>query len=324
MARIQGISYYLPEKVLSNDQIKDRFPEWSVDKIANKTGIRNRHIAAVDEFSSTMAVKAAQRLFEDFHIDPATVEYVLLCTQSPDYFLPTTACLVQDQLGIPITAGALDFNLGCSGYIYGLSLAKGLILSGDVKNVLFITTETYSKYLEETDKSVRTIFGDAAAATFITKETGSGTIGSFVFGTDGSGAANLIVENGATRHPIETNTGFQPRLYMNGPEIFTFTLQRVPDMVKAVLTKHQLPVSAIDLFVFHQANRYMLEHLQAKMDLPAEKCFLYLADCGNTVSSTIPIALKEAMLQGRVQKGMKVLLAGFGVGYSWGATVLSF
>lgn len=322
MALINAISYYLPETVLSNNSLGELFPDWPADKIKAKTGILSRHIAGNDEFVSTMAIKAAAALFNEHNINPADIDFILLCTQSPDYFLPTTACLVQDALGIPTTAGALDFNLGCSGYIYGLSLAKGLILTEDVNNVLLITSETYSKHLGPDDKSVRTIFGDAAAATLVSRSGSGGGIRKFAFGTDGKGAENLIVKAGGMRYA--TANGTDRRLYMNGTEIFTFTLKSVPQLLSQVLEKNRLDVADIDLFIFHQANKYMLDHLRKKLDIPEGKFYIYMEDCGNTVSSTIPIALKNALEQRRIGAGDKVLLAGFGVGYSWGATLLQF
>lgn len=321
MPFIKAISYYLPENVLGNKALNELFPSWSVDKISSKTGIANRHIAGKDEYASNMAVKAASQLFKTYDISPTEIDFVLLCTQSPDYFLPTTACLVQSMLGIPSTSGALDFNLGCSGYVYGLGLAKGMVLSGDVKNVLLITSETYSKYLKEDDKGVRTIFGDAASATLISTDIDgmNGEIRHFAFGTDGTGAENLIVKNGGARNPSE-----RPELYMNGPDIFTFTLTRVPQIISQVLERNAIMLEDIDLFIFHQANKYMLEHLQVKLNIPQDRHFIFMEDCGNTVSSTIPIALHEASKQGRIRKGMKVLLCGFGVGYSWGSTIIQF
>lgn len=311
------------------------FPEWSVDKIGEKVGIIERRIAADDEFVSTMAIRAAENLFNEFKIAADQIDYILLCTQSPDYFLPTTACLVQNALSIPTTAGALDFNLGCSGYVYGLSLAKGLILSGDVNNVLLITSETYSRFIHTEDKSVRTIFGDAASATFIVNNDDSGQVGRFVFGTDGGGAENLIVKAGALRHPLtmdilsEKNADSQnivpsQKLYMSGADIFTFTLNIVPNLIEQVLKKNRVTMAEIDLFIFHQANKYMLEHLRKKLKIEENKFFISMEYYGNTVSSTIPIALKNALVQNKIQRGHKVLLAGFGVGYSWGATILNY
>ena len=331
-ASIQAISYYLPEQILDNQKINELFPEWSVDKISAKTGIYKRHIAASDEFSSDMAIKACQKLFAEYHIKPNDIDYILLCTQSPDYLLPTTACIVQDKLGIPTTAGALDFNLGCSGYIYGLSLAKGLISASIAKNVLLITSETYSKYIHENDKSNRTIFGDAASATLISGEPSGLEIEDFSLGTDGRGAENLIVKRGGSKYPVDAVTGIvvddygnytnENSLYMNGSEIFNFTIEAVPALINNTLQKNNKQLNDIDLFIFHQANKYMLNHLRKKMNIDEKKFLYHLEDCGNTVSSTIPIVLKEAMLQNTIGPGMSVLLAGFGVGYSWGGCTL--
>ena len=327
MASINAISYYLPEEILTNEDLHEIFPDWSAEKIVSKTGIRQRKIAAENEFVSTMAIKAANKLFQENDIRPEDIKFILLCTQSPDYFLPTTACIVQHALGIPVTSGALDFNLGCSGYVYGLSLAKGLIASGEVENVLLITSETYSKHLQKEDRSVRTIFGDAASATLVDNKNEEGRLLSFVYGTDGRGAENLIVKGGGMRYPGLRHNGAAPAegaLYMNGAEIFAFTLRSVPAMIDQVLEKNNLGMQDIDLFIFHQANQYMLDHLRRKLEIPEERFFVHMADYGNTVSSTIPIALKDAMKQQKIKPGMKVLLAGFGVGYSWGAGIVQF
>jgi 3-oxoacyl-[acyl-carrier-protein] synthase-3 len=331
-ARIKAISYYLPEEVLDNEKINQEFPEWSADKISSKTGIYQRHIAGKDEFSSDMAIKASQKVFEEYQIDPRSIDYILLCTQSPDYLLPTTACIVQDKLGIPTTAGALDFNLGCSGYIYGLSIAKGLIAANIARNILLITSETYSKYIHEKDKSNKTIFGDAASASLITGDGEGLEIEDFCLGTDGRGAENLIVKRGGSRYPVSGvkeivadeygNYTNEDSLYMNGSEIFNFTIGAVPGLINNTLKKNNKQLSDIDLFVFHQANKYMLNHLRKKIGIDEQKFLYYLENCGNTVSSSIPIVLNEAMVQNMIKPGMSVLLAGFGVGYSWGGCIL--
>lgn len=337
-AVIKAIEYYLPDQVLTNEQLAVDFPEWSVKKIGEKIGISERHIADEKECSSDLAVLAAQKLFDSQVCHPDEIDYILLCTQSPDFFLPTTACLVQDRLRIPTTAGALDFNLGCSGFVYGLGLAKGLIETGQARNLLLITAETYSKFIHPADKGGRTIFGDAAAATLMkgfdpdvnSKEP---PLGPFIFGTDGSGASNLIVPVGGMRyrspHSYEqtkldehSNRQTGQNLYMNGSEIFTFTLRAVPQVVQQLLLQTGKSIEEIDLFVFHQANRYMLDHLRKKLNIPREKFYIAMESYGNTVSATIPIALKCAMEESVLQSGHQVMLVGFGVGYSWGATLL--
>ena len=336
-AVIQAIEYYLPEKVVSNQDLAAEFPDWPVEKIQGKTGIHERHIACQEECSSDLAFQAARKLFASGACSPQEIDYLLVCTQSPDYFLPTTACILQDRLGIPTHAGALDFNLGCSGFVYGLGLAQGLIQTGQASKILLITAETYSKFIHPQDKSVRTLFGDAAAATLL-KAIPEGTsqrTAAYVFGTDGKGGPNLIVPAGAVRQPSSADTarvvcddnGNQrslDNLYMNGPEIFNFTLKAVPECVSRLLARTTFTLEDIDLFVFHQANQYMLEHLRKKMRIPQDKFLICLGSCGNTVSSTIPIALKDAWQQDRLRDGQRTMLVGFGVGYSWGATLVEW
>ena len=334
-ARISAVDYYLPERILSNEDLSAEFPEWSVEKISAKTGIDRRHIAGEDEFSSDLAIAAGRRLLSERGIDPESIDYLIVCTQSPDFYLPTTACIVHEGLGLRSTAGAADLNLGCSGFIYALGQAKGLIESGQVSNVLVVTADTYTKFVNPSDKSVRTIFGDGAAATLVTAEAGDTSgITAITYGTDGSGAGKLVVPHGGMRQgrDIEAKSPAAERglesngydLYMDGPEIFNFTLRVVPDSVDAILAKAELGLDDIDLFVFHQANAFMLEHLRKKLKVPKEKFFVALAESGNTVSSTIPIALTEAVRQGALQPGMRVMLLGFGVGLSWGGLVLNW
>ena len=327
-AFIKAISYYLPERVVTNDELVSDFPEWTVEKIVEKVGVRLRHIAG-DEKISDMAIAAAEMLFyENPDINRESVDFVLVCTQSPDYFLPSTACIVQDRLGLKKSCGAFDFNLGCSGYEYGLATAKGYIAAGIASNILLITSEAYNKHIHPRDKGNRTIFGDAATATLISTD-GFAEIGDFVLGTDGNGAENLIVKTGGMAYPEKANDlafdeDGNPRssdyLYMNGGEIFSFTLLTVPKMVKQTLEKNNLTKDDIGLYVFHQANRFMLNHLRKKLKIEEDKFFINMENIGNTVSSTVPIALADAKSGGKL-KG-NVLIAGFGVGLSWGATII--
>ena len=326
-AFIKDIAYYLPEAVLTNEQIAEMFPEWSAEKVANKVGITERHISAADETATDMAYKAAEALFAQ-GIDRSCVDFVLLCTQSGDYFLPSSACLLQDRLGLSKHCGALDFNLGCSGYEYGLVMAKGLIMAGIAKNILLLTAETYTKYIHPQDKGNRTIFGDGASASLISTE-GFAEIGEVVVGTDGSGAENLIVRSLGARHkePLndlriteEDGLVSGDHLYMHGGNVFDFTADVVPPMVEELLRKSGLEQDDVDLWIFHQANKYMINYLRKLLEIDKEKFYLYMEHVGNTVSSTIPIAMVEARREGRL-KG-NVLLAGFGVGLSWGGVML--
>jgi len=329
---IAGIEYFLPEHTLSTGDLAVLYPSWSVQSIDAKTGIHTRHIAADDECASDLAQRAAAKLFESRVCAPRDVDFILLCTQSPDYALPTTACLLQTRLDIPTSAGALDYNLGCSGFVYGLGLAEGLIASGQAKNVLLLTADTYSKYLEENDKTSRTIFGDAAAATFITSQPDL-SFGPFQYGTDGKGACNLIVPGSGTRksHPDDMKMSIsglaasnKQSLYMNGNNVFQFAIDRVPNAISALLDKAGLTLSQIDRFIFHQANAYLLDAIRSILNIPPEKVQLAISHCGNTISSTIPIALKHAAADGCIMKGDTIMLVGFGVGYSWAATIVQW
>lgn len=331
-AYIKAISYHLPKNILTNDDLTKKFPEWSVEKVAAKIGISERHVTKENELSSDMAIEAAKKLFKEYEINPQEIDFVILCTQSPDYFLPTTACIIQDKLGIPTSAGAFDFNLGCSGFVYGLSIAKGLIFGNIAKNILLLTSETYTKHIHPKDKGNRTIFGDAAAATLISIN-GFAKIDNFSLGTDGKGAENLIIKNGGLRNrklTNETNVDENDNiispdhLFMNGSEIFNFTLEFVPILVENTLVKNNINKEGIDLFVFHQANKYMLNFLRKKIGIEENKFYYCLEKFGNTVSSTIPIALKEAINDNSIKKENKILIAGFGVGYSWGGCILQF
>ncbi|MET3034923.1 ketoacyl-ACP synthase III [Chryseobacterium sp. NRRL B-14859] len=324
MIKISKIEYYLPEQVLTNKDLEREFPEWSSERIREKVGITQRHVSSENETVLDLAIQSTEKIFKEY--DRNAIDFVLFCTQSPDYFLPTTACILQDKLGLRKNIGAMDFNLGCSGFIYGLAFAKGLIAAGIAQSILLVTSETYTKHIHPKDKGNRCIFGDASASVIIEKDENAGDY-RFCLGTDGSGAENLIVKKGAFRTDSELNPNheFNPEnLYMNGPEIFNFTIENIPGLVKDTMELNQLTMDDIDYFVFHQANSFMLNYLRRKIKIPAEKFYIDMEKTGNTVSATIPIALKNMVDKKLLKKGDKVLMAGFGVGYSWGATVLEF
>lgn len=332
-AYIENITSYLPEDRLDNEELNRLFPEWAVDKISSKTGIDTRPIAGENEFSSDMAAKAITKML-DQGLDPGQVDFLILCTQSPDYVLPTTACVVQKKAGLPTRMGAMDINLGCSGYVYSLGAAKGLIESGQAKNVLVATAETYSKYIHPGDKSVRTIFADAATATLVSsKQAQDEIIGPFEYGTNGKGAENLILKNSGTvsrtmgedHFPENPKHPFGPDyLYMNGPQIFRFVISQMPEAISRLVEKADLDMKDVDKFVFHQANAYILEVLRKKLGVPKEKYPLFMKEVGNSVSSTIPLTLEHLAGEKEINPGDTLLLAGFGVGYSWGGCVVQW
>jgi 3-oxoacyl-[acyl-carrier-protein] synthase-3 len=333
-SRISSVEYVLPSIPLTNELLSENHPDWNIAKLSKSTGILNRWITGPEEFSSHLAVTAARTLFARHSIDPASIDYLIVCTQTPDFPLPTTACVVQPQIGLRMDAGAVDITLGCSGYIYALALAKGLIESGQVRNVLVITVDTVSKLANENDKATRPIFGDAAAATLVVADDHHDGLTGFALRTDGSGGPHLVVPNGGLRpgksfspaSAVETrdfnSNGFD--LYLDGMEIFNFTLRVVPECVEDVLAATGLDKEEIDLFIFHQANGFLIEHLRKKLEIPADRFVVAIENYGNTSSASIPIALTDAVAEGRVKRGSKVMLVGFGVGLSWGGVLVTW
>ena len=328
-AYIKAISYYLPSNIITNEDLVRDYPKWNAEKVAKKTGIIERHVASIDETAGDMAVKAANILFAEYGIKPNEVDFVLLCTQSPDYHLPSTACIIQDKLGIPTSAGALDFDLGCSGYEYGLALAKGLVVGGMANNILLLTAETYNKYIHPIDHGNRSIFGDGAAATIVSNK-GQYQIGEFIFGTNGKDSDKLIVRTGGARQTEKSGEvgsddgGYlnaPDYLYMDGSGIFNFTLDIVPAMVKELLVKNNMIQEQIDEFIFHQANKFMLNTIRKICHFDKNRFYINLENTGNTVSSTVPIALKQYVSAGG--DGKNIMLAGFGVGLSWSGVVIT-
>lgn len=329
---IEKVTSFFPGKKVGNDELAQIKEGWTPAKIFEKTGIKSRSVVTSEECASDLAFQAAQAMFLSENREE--VDFLLFCTQSPDYILPSSACILQHRLGLQTNCGAFDFNLGCSGYIYGLALAESMISSGLAKTVLLLNGDTYSRYVHEEDLSTRTIFGDAGTASLI-KKSSKHKLHSFVLGTDGSGADKLILRKGGSRASRATSDGGKADqlvcdrhndrwIYMNGPEIFNFTLKTVPPLVSGVLDKSGLNQTEIDYYIFHQANRFILEHLRRKLQIPADRFCICLEDCGNTVSATIPIALESAIQSGRIQDGMKILLIGFGVGLSWGGCILEW
>jgi len=315
-ACIKAISYYLPEKILNNEELASIFPEYTPEEIFRRTGIKERRIAADTEIPSDAAVIAAEKFFTEHPTyKKEDIDFLIFTTEMVDRRGPATACILQNKLGLPTALGAIDIPMGCSGFVYGLMVANALINSKVAKNILFLTGDAATKVIHPKDHELRMIFGDAMAVTLISESENNG-ISSFVVGTDGSGAANLIVEGccGGMAYGM---------LSMHGAEILTFSLKKVPPLVKELLEKEKLVMNDIDLFIFHQASGFMLEVLRRKMKIPKEKFFTNIEYIGNTVAATIPLALYDAMKGGRAKKGDKVLIAGFGIGYSWGATIIT-
>ncbi len=317
MSRITAIASCLPDRLLTNQELALRFPRWTADKILAKTGISERRIAAQGETAGDLALKAAQKLLESSDIKSDNIDMLLLVTQTPDQALPATACRIHHELGLPKRCGAFDLNQGCSGYIYGLAVADGMIAAGIADNVLLLTADTYSKLIDSDNQSVVPLFGDGACATLV--QTGINPeimgIGPFEFGTDGSGGDLLCCTHNGFKVPFSK----QSSLYMDGAAVMTFTLSVVPKALNQYLEKNQLSLDAFDHVVFHQANKFILEKLYAKIGA-LDKGLISMEKTGNTVSCTIPLALEKILEEPHPAKYRKVLLCGFGVGLSWGLT----
>ena len=334
-AYVLGVRGFVPENVVSNDDLVAGNPGWDSDKIFEKTGIRSRNVASPDQTSSDLGFIAADGLLTSLNFDRSHVEAILFCTQTPDFLLPSSACILQSRLGLSTRCAAFDFNLGCSGFVYGLWIAKSLVESQAATNVLIVVGETYSKLCNPHDMVTVTIFGDGGGAALVSSNSvgAIASLGAFVVGTDGRGAENLIVRAGAARHPRTATTALavtdekgnqrsDEQLFMNGPEVFSFTLKSVSSGIQELLDKSGLEWNEIDLFLFHQANAFMLGKLREKMRIPAEKLPICFEKTGNTVSATIPLLLDYCRDNSIVQPGFRSVLAGFGVGYSWAFCLL--
>ncbi len=324
-AQIGPIAVHFPAQVETAEVWQAEHPEWHIPELMEKTGIERRYIAAPNETAADLAYQACQKLFSDHNIDPASIDYLMLCTQSPDYPLPTTACLLQDRIGMRTNSGAIDFNLGCSGFVYGLGLAQGLIASQQCKRILLVTAETYTKYVDQDDRALRPIFSDAAAATLIESSPTPSLIG-FEFGTDGKGADTLIVSDGGARCAQQAiqpkrRKRWNSRLYMDGQSLMDFTVVAIPELIRSILAKSQLSLPDIQQLLMHQATRKMLEMLQQALQVDGSRLPIRLANRGNTVSSTLPILIEDLRAEGVIQAGQNHMLIGFGVGWSWAGCV---
>ena len=332
-AQIAAIEYALPSQCVTNDDLDQAHPDWSIHKLARRTGVLTRYICGENETALDLAAAACERLFERELVAREDVGGIIVCTQSPDYIMPPNSTLLQHRLGLASSVAAFDFTLACSGFIYGLFLARSLIESGSLNNILLVTAEAYSKYVHPGDRATVALFGDGAAVTLL--RGGPQGVGEIVLGTDGSGGGRFIVAAGGIRIPksdatsVETvdisgNVRTQENIYMDGAGVLKFVKKRVPESVREVLHKAGFSYDDISLFVFHQASGLSLDYLEQALAIPADKVYRNLSRVGNTVSASIPIAIRDAQQEGLIVPGSRLLLAGFGVGFSWGACIVEW
>jgi 3-oxoacyl-[acyl-carrier-protein] synthase III len=324
-AQISGWGMYVPERVLTNadlERVVDTSDEW----IVSRTGIRERHIVSDDrETTATMAVRAARRALRVANLAPSQVDLVIVATTMPDYPFPATACLVQDALGA-VRAGAFDLGAACSGFIYALSVASSFIRSGAADHVLVIGSETLSRMADWTDRNTCVLFGDGAGAVVLSASTERSGVLASELGSDGSGGELLIVRAGGSRAPASYNTVSNGGhyLWMNGREVFRFATTIMPKATEAVVRSAGWQLADLDLVIPHQANIRIIESSIKRLGLPPERFFVNVERYGNTSAASIPIALCEAVAQGRVHPGDKLVLVGFGAGLTWAAAAVEW
>ena len=329
---IKHITYHLSSKQITNEDLAREFPEFTPEKIYKNVGIKKRYLTTETIIGSDLAFNAALEFFKTIDVKKDDVEFILFCTEGLDYIAPMTACLLQDRLGLKENIGALDLPSGCAGFTNSIGMAKAIIESGQANNVLLLFGDTPGLVSHPKDFVLRSLFSDAGAAVWVEKSK-ENQIGKVVYGVDGSGAKHLFVDQSCLRNPptkewLEENkdAGGMPRgqMKMNGLEVFTFSIKKVPILVEEILSQNNLKMDDIDLFVFHQASKIILKSIQRKLKIVDGRMAYYIEENGNTVSVSIPLALKEAEKEGRIKKGSKVLIAGFGIGFSWSGTVLTY
>lgn len=329
--RVAGVRAAVPEARHSFLTEPAPFAADEVEKLVASIGVRERRVLPSRLCASDMCLAAAEQLLKDLDWDPASVDVLIFISQDPDYTLPATACVMQRRLGLAQTAAAFDINLGCSGFIYGTWIASQLLGGSNGKRALVLNGDTSTRYLVPGDRATLPLFGDAGAATALERDAAAPPL--FVaMGTDGNGAAHISIKAGGKRDPLvppadprsaeeEERLFKDARLHMNGMEVFGFTLRIVPKLVAEVLAHANLSVDDIDVFVMHQANRFILEHLRKKAKIPEDKFLIDMEEFGNTSSASIPLAITHKLGERLAAGRLKVLMCGFGVGWSWGATI---
>ena len=328
--RLRDIAFAVPETRIGSDEVA-RWTGLDPRFIAEKIGVESRAFLRAEEAPVSLAKQACSSLFErSRQLDPRQIKLLVVVTQNPDFKLPHDSALLQDALGLSTDVACFDVNLGCSGYVYALSIARALMAAEEISDALVVTCDAYSRIMDPSDRDTIPLFGDAASATWLSAEAG-GRIGRPDFGTDGSGAEHLIVPAGGAARPLSSVHGERAsevspddlRLHMNGRAIFNFMMERVPASLQRCLQRNGLTQDQVDFFVFHQASRFLLDTLARRLRLPADRVPINIARLGNTVSSTIPIVLSELLAEGRLA-GKRVLVSGFGVGLSWATNIIEF
>jgi 3-oxoacyl-[acyl-carrier-protein] synthase-3 len=330
---IESIEYYLPENIVTNADLQKENPDWNLEKITEKSGVYQRHIAGKNETAYDLSIKACDKLFQTN--DKNNIDGIIYCTQSPDYIMPSNSFLMHKHFGLKDEIFAYDFNHACTGYIYCLAMANAFVKAGMAREILLVNADTYSKYINPKDRSTRVLFGDGAAATIVKKSGRKRGIIDIDLGSSGSGYNKFWIPAGGLRSPKSSSTSIeieddrgnirtQNDIQMDGFSVWSFINSVAPKQVDRLLKRNDVAKTDIDQFIFHQASKMTLESIRRSMELNEEQVFINIQNIGNTVSASIPIALKDAINQNKIDIGSTLILSGFGVGLSYGAILMEY
>lgn len=319
-ARVLATGSYAPQRVVTNAELRERYG-FDEDWIIQRTGIKERRFAAADEATSDLAIKAAKQCIERSGIDPAEIDLVLVATFTPDVYLPSTACLVQNELGLQ--CAAMDLQAACSGFVYGLVTAMHYVIGGGARYALVIGAEIISRFINPADTGTYPLFGDGAGAALVGRGSPEQGFLSYTMGSDGSGSGLITLPLGGSRTPVTANDVSNGKhcLFMNGRPVFKWAIRLVNDTVRDVVDHAGLHINDIKTFIAHQANTRILDSAIDQLEIEREKVFMNLSRYGNTSAASVPLALDEAHTAGLFREGDLVLLSGFGAGLAWATGV---
>jgi 3-oxoacyl-[acyl-carrier-protein] synthase-3 len=333
MAGIEAIATAFGSRLVTNAELEKAHPEWDFQRLGERTGVFARPIAADGETALDFAERAARKLVEDGRLKPGEIDAVIFCTETPDHLIPPNSCVLHQRLKIPTTAAAFDITLACSGYPYALMLARSMIAGGAAKNVLVATADTYSHLIHPGDRATRVLFGDGGAVSLVTGGSERYRIRDISLGTSGDHYQRFIVKAGGARTPKSAATGEERQdksgnirtdenIEMDGFGVLSFFNSQVPKAARELLDRHGLQVKDMDLIICHQASKVALEGVRKGLGADPDRFVIDIAETGNLVSASIPVALARAEAAGRIRPGQRLLLCGFGVGLSWGTALL--
>ena len=320
---ITGIGAHAPERVMTNDELA-QIVETSDEWIVERTGIRERRVAGPQEAMSDLSLPAARAALEQAGVKPADVDLIIVATVTPDMAFPSTGAILADQLGAP-DAAAYDLSAGCTGFMYALAQAYGMLAGGLAHKALVVGGDVLSKIVDWTDRRTCVLFGDGAGAVVLERVPHEGFLG-FELGADGSGGPQLYMPAGGSRAPASAETVAERQHFakMNGREVFKFATRVLVDSAQKVLHEFDVQVDEVDVYVPHQANVRIIDHAARKLRIPKEKVVVNVDRYGNTSSGSIPLALADAQAEGRLREGALVLMTGMGAGLTWGSGLIEW